>query len=144
MSLRYPTCTRPLPQQLHPTTQNTQHQHTTPIASDSSPHHHHPTSQWSCGKVGSRRFPDSASRWGHQCQVWSIGSAGLTCFEEFVHLHAPACEMHTFDPTLTPKANAHVKQLAMKSVLRFHQIGLASGPSSGTASLHRCVICHEA
>ena len=57
-----------------------------------------------------------------QCVIWSIGSAGETCFEEHVHDHAPACQIHVFDPTLPEKAVQHLRELEAAHVLQLHEV----------------------
>ena len=56
------------------------------------------------------------------CVVYSFGSNGDTSFEEDV-LRKTVCEVHTFDPTLSPEQEAKV--LAVPGI-NLHKIGLAA------------------
>lgn len=87
-------------------------------ASDYRCEHEESDPKFSCGRVSQLQRPG--------CQVWSIGSAGETCFEEYVHQQAPACQIHTFDPTLPAAQQAHVQSLQRRGVLQFHPVGLGS------------------
>lgn len=60
------------------------------------------------------------------CLVYSLGSAGDASFEEHI-LASTTCEVHTFDPNLSPDMQTHV-QTSVPG-LHFHSIGL--GRSSG-------------
>jgi Methyltransferase domain len=42
------------------------------------------------------------------CVVCSIGSNGKASFESAILADVPHCQMHTFDPTLTPSLAAKV------------------------------------
>ena len=53
------------------------------------------------------------------CLVYSLGSAGDTSFEEII-INKTACEVHTFDPTLSPEMETAVQS---KDKLHFYPIG---------------------
>jgi Methyltransferase domain len=47
------------------------------------------------------------------CVVFSIGSNGEASFESAILDEFPHCQMHTFDPTLTPQRAAKVRPLLL-------------------------------
>ena len=53
------------------------------------------------------------------CLVYSLGSKGDTSFEDDM-MNSTACDVHTFDPTLSPEA---LKVVQSKDKLHFHPVG---------------------
>lgn len=68
------------------------------------------------------------------CVVYSFGSNGETSYEEDV-LRKTACEVHTFDPTLTAVQEAKV--LAVPGI-HLHKVGLAAAPGEVRSMLRSC------
>ena len=81
--------------------------------------------KYSCGPLSALRRIDG-------CQVWSVGSNSQTCFERFVHAQAPNCAIHTFDPTLGPRAARQLR--ARLPFATLHEYGL-SGADTDNGSL---------
>jgi len=60
------------------------------------------------------------------CLAYSFGSAGDTNFERALKKVAPHCDIHTFDPTLSPVAMKKVQAAEVEGILKFHAMGLAT------------------
>ena len=75
----------------------------------------------------------SSSSYSSECVVYSFGSAGEPSFELEAR-EVLGCVVHSFDPTLDPKTQAHLK--ALGGVMHFHSVGLGVSPGTRQRLLH--------
>ena len=89
---------------------------------------------WSC--EARERIPDTTGdgpKWvcgiralKDPCLVYSFGSNGDTSFERAVKKFAPACNIYTFDPTLSRAKRAHVDKAEEQGILTFVNVGISN------------------
>ncbi len=84
--------------------------------------------KWLCDPSGFPPAADSgaavteAEREEKECIVYSFGSNLQFDFESAIHRHAPQCEIHIFDPTVSPRDD----RPPVPEFVTYHYVGLGS------------------
>lgn len=81
--------------------------------------------KWMCGLGIVNTYVATQS--GPPCRAYSFGSEGRTGWEQSIKERLPNCSIWTFDPTMTRKAVAKVREVEARGVLTFTELGLVGG-----------------